>query len=355
MASVGTGAVALAQARRAQIARTLLEQTELPVTEVAFAAGFGSLRQFNEVIKAEYGASPSELRRTPSKPDRPAQPGALTLRLPVTGGWDAARMLRFLGTRAIPGVEDLNGDRYSRSLRTPQGAAVVSVKGGDAAAHVEVTVENLSAVSHVMTAMRRLCDLSADMAAAEKVLVSERVMRELIRRRPGLRVPGAVDGWEVVVRAIVGQQVSVPAARTLIGRIVERCGTAVPVALQQGAIRSLFPAAEDVLAADLSALGLTGARVRSLHSAAAAATQGDLLLEPGDDVVEARRRLLALPGVGPWTVEYIAMRALADPDAWPATDLVLAREAAQVNVDELRPWRSYAALHLWTNVAEETS
>jgi AraC family transcriptional regulator of adaptative response / DNA-3-methyladenine glycosylase II len=348
--SVGTGALSLAQTRRAQTARTLLEQTELSVTDVAFASGFGSLRQFNDVMKVEYGASPSELRRDPVRPDRPADAGCVSLRLPVTVPWDGRRLLSFLGSRAIAGVESLSDGRYTRSIATTTGTAVVSIWPGDSVAHVQVHSAELADVGVAMVAVRRLCDLSADIAAIDASLSMHSKFAPLVRRRPGLRVPGAVTGWEVLVRAVVGQQVSVQAARTLLGRLVERCGH--PVDVQDATVTSVFPDASAVADANLDRLGLTGRRVQTLRAAAEAAASGNLLLDPGDDVVEARRRLLELPGIGPWTAEYIAMRALGDPNAWPGTDLVLARAASDLDITKLQPWRAYAAIHLWTEESE---
>lgn len=354
MTSVGTGALGLAQARRAQTARTLLEQTTLPVTDVAFAAGFGSLRQFNDVMRAEYGASPTELRRNPVQPDRPADAGSIALRLPVTAPWDGNRLLGFLGTRAVAGMETYDGERYVRTLSTSCGPVVLALEAGEEAVHVQLTASDLGAIGPAMVAVRRLCDLVADIEAIESGLSTVRATREMVRARPGLRVPGAVDGWEILVRAIVGQQVSVAAARTLLGRIIERCGS--PVGGISGAddhVHTVFPSAECVTESDLDGLGLTGRRVATLLAAAEATASGELLLEPGDDLPEARRRLVALPGVGPWTAEYVALRALADPDAWPGTDLVLARAASGLDVERLRPWRAYAAVHLWTQYSEE--
>lgn len=354
MESVGIGALSLAQARRAQTARTLLEQTSLTVTDVAFAAGFGSLRQFNDVMRAEYGASPSKLRRHPTAPDRPASGGTVTVRLPVTVPWDGKRLLEFLGTRAVVGVERFDDGEYRRSLRTNSGDAVVAMRAAEDALHVQVTASEVAVVGEVMSAVRRLCDLAADIGAIEHALAGHRRFAPLVRQRPGLRVPGAVSGWEILVRAIVGQQVSVAAARTLLGRVVERCDAALRVEASS-AIALCFPGPQILAAADLSGLGLTGRRVQTLQTAAQVAAEDGLLLDPGDDLGDARRRLLALPGIGPWTAEYVAMRALADPDAWPATDLVLARAASSIDMDRLRPWRAYAAVHLWTREGEEQS
>jgi AraC family transcriptional regulator of adaptative response / DNA-3-methyladenine glycosylase II len=348
--SVGTGALSLAQTRRAQTARTLLEQTTLAVTDVAFASGFGSLRQFNDVMKAEYGASPSDLRRDPGHPDRPSDAGCVALRLPVTVPWDGERLFTFLGSRGIAGVESLTEGRYARTLHTGSSTAVVTIWPGDGVAHVQVRTAELSDVGAAMLAVRRLCDLSADIGAIEASLSAHPTLAPLVRRRPGLRVPGAVTGWEVLVRAIVGQQVSVPAARTLLGRLVERCGTGFESA--ESHVLRVFPHAKSVADANLDQLGLTGRRVQTLRAAAEAAASGDLMLDPGDDVVEGRRRLLALPGVGPWTAEYVAMRALGDPNAWPGTDLVLARAASDLDITKLQPWCAYAAIHLWTQESE---
>lgn len=352
--SVGAGASALAQTRRAQTARTLLEQTGMSVTDVGYASGFGSLRQFNDVIRAEYGASPSELRRNPTHPDRPADAGSIALRLPVTVPWDGERLLAFLATRAIPGVESSQGGRYSRSVTTPDGSTFeLALRAGTESVHVEVRTGDVSDVSTAVPMVRRLCDLAADIAAIETALASHELFAPLVRRRPGLRVPGMVSGWEALARAVIGQQISVAGARTLLGRLVERCGTRVEV--PQSEILSTFPSAASVPDADLDGLGLTGRRVQTLKAAARLSASGELPLDPGDDVAEARRRLLAIPGIGPWTAEYVAMRALADPDAWPGSDLVLARAAAGVDTDRLRPWRAYAAIHLWTFEGEEKS
>ena len=350
--SVGTGALSLAQARRAQTARTLLEQTTMSVTDVAFAAGFGSLRQFNDVMKLEYGASPSELRRKPQRPDRPADVGSIALRLPVTVPWDGKRLLSFLAARGIPSVESYVEGRYERTIATPSGGVVIALWPSEDAVHVQVHTGEVSDIGAAMLVVRRVCDLSADITAIDKALAADRSLRSMVRRRPGLRVPGAVTGWEILVRAIVGQQVSVAAARTSLGRIVERCGNTVG-ADEPGRVMRLFPEPEEIASADLDGLGMTGRRVRTLVAAAEAAASGELLLEPGDDLAGARGRLMALPGVGPWTTEYVAMRALADPDAWPDGDLVLAKATTNVNLDALTPWRAYAAMHFWTQHSEE--
>jgi AraC family transcriptional regulator of adaptative response / DNA-3-methyladenine glycosylase II len=355
VSSVGTGALGLAQARRAQTARTLLEQTAISVTDVAFASGFGSLRQFNDVMRAEYGANPTELRRHPTLPDRPADAGSLALRLPVTVPWDGRRLLAFLGARAVDGVESYDGERYVRTLATPSGPAILALHPGEDAVHVQLTAFDLGAIGPAMVAVRRLCDLAADIEAVEAGLSEVPATRVLAKTRPGLRVPGAVDGWEILVRAVVGQQVSVTAARTFLGRIVERFGSEIDgVAVDGAAVARLFPSAEQVATGERHGLGLTGRRSATLLAAAEATASGQLLLEPGDDLQEARRRLLALPGVGPWTAEYVALRALADPDAWPGSDLVLARAASGLEIERLRPWRAYAAVHLWTQYSEET-
>ena len=235
----------------------------MSVTDVAFAAGFGSLRQFNDVMRAEYGASPTELRRRPVAPDRPADGGSIAVRLPVTVPWDGERLLHFLGSRAIACVEQFTDGQYRRSVATAAGDAVVGLSAAEDALHVQIAASDVGVVGPVMSTVRRLCDLAADIAVIDAALASHRRFAPMVRRRPGLRVPGAVSGWEVLVRAIVGQQVSVAAARTLLGRIVERCGSDASVA-SDGGVQRVFPKAGDVAAADLEGLGLTGRRALTL-------------------------------------------------------------------------------------------
>ena len=343
---IGVGPLALARTRRAQTARMLIEHTDLPLTEVAFSAGFASIRQFNDVMRDEFGVAPGTLRRAPVRTGEAV--GTLTLRLAMRTPYAAGPMLAWLGTRAVPGVEEVGEGVYRRVL----GGGVVEIEPRPDAGHVVARVDarDLAAIAPVVTRARALFDLDADPAEVDAVLGNDELLQASVQRHPGMRVPGCVDGFELTVRAVLGQQVSVGAARTFAARLVARCGSALDV--HSGSLTHNFPAAEAVAEADLDGLGLTTARVRTLRALAQAVASGDITLDPAADRDEARRKLLAVPGIGPWTVDYVAMRALADPDAFPAGDLVLCRRLgadAAARAERWRPWRAYAAMHLWTS------
>jgi AraC family transcriptional regulator, regulatory protein of adaptative response / DNA-3-methyladenine glycosylase II len=436
LAELGTTPIALARTTRLQTARRLLAETGMPVTEIAFASGFSSVRQFNASFQEAYGKPPSALRSgTPSfqptrspgpethGPDLPgngAQDGTwLTLRLACREPFDGASLLRFLAARAIPGVEHVDGGRYLRTIRAPGGAGIIELVPppppadlgrhsdladyGDLAgrddwaglvgraegagrarqgqALLRVRLTGLRGVGQVVSRCRQLFDLDADPQAIASVLAADEVLAPLVAARPGLRVPGAYDGFELAVRAVVGQQVSVPAARTLAGRLAARYGAplavtgqpggppgesgrptspvspaegpSAPPAAAGGPLSVLFPGPADLADADLSGLGLTTGRRATLRALAGACASGRLILDPGADPEETAARLAELPGIGPWTIAYILMRAAGDPDAFPGTDLGLRRAMDQLGCepgrpDRWRPWRAYAALHLWT-------
>lgn len=354
VAELGIGPQALASTRRAQTAKLLLEQSDLSVTDVAFAAGFSSIRQFNDVMVAEFGRPPSRLRRDQQPPDRPAESGPLVLRLRTRTPWDADTTLGFLAARAIPGVEDVTGGTHRRAVRTPDGVAEVAARPEGDQLAVRLQLPALASLRPVVTAVRRQFDLDADPEAVDAVLGTDDALTALVKARPGLRVPGSVDGFELLVRAVVGQQVSVAGARTLLGRIAERCGQ---VDADDTPLRP-FLTADELAGTDLSGLGLTGRRITTLHDVATRVVDGRLDLRPGGDLAEQRAALLAVPGIGPWTTEYVAMRALGDPDAYPADDLVLRRwvTARGADPERWRPWRAYAALHIWSagHIPEET-
>lgn len=346
---LGAPPLAVARSRRLQLARRLLRETPMPVTDVAFAAGFGSVRQFNATVRAAYGQPPSELR---GRGTAPAAAGApLELRLNLREPYDAEALLGFLAARAIPGVETVEGDRYARTI--PGGRIELTARPGHVLLRAEVP--DLRGAARIVARCRRLFDLDADPHAVREVLGADPLLAPLVESSPGLRVPGAFDGFELAVRAVLGQQVTVAGARTLAGRLVARAGT--PLAPAAG-LTHVFPTAEQVAEADLSGLGLTGGRQRTLHALAAAVADGDVDLHSGADVRETSERLLALPGIGPWTVAYIAMRALGDPDAFPSGDLGLRQALERLgahdkHIEGWRPWRAYAAMHLWTSLTRE--
>ncbi len=352
VSEVGAGPLALARTRRAQTGRLLIDNTDLPLSTVCFAAGFASVRQFNDTMRAEFGCPPGELRRHPPAPvDGVA--GGLVLRLSYRAPFAAGELLGWFAARAIAGIEEVTATAYRRVVPTGASATVVTLE--PAAGHVllRCRVDDVRDLAGLVARCRRLLDLDADPAAVAEVLAADRALAPTLRRRPGLRVPGTVDGFELATRAVLGQQVSVAAARTLAGRLVTALGS--PLSTVDGTLTHQFPTAEAVASADLAGIGLTGARARALRGLARVVAAGELDLGAGADRDESRRRLMALPGIGPWTAEYVAMRALADPDAFPETDLALRRaliERQITDTDRWRPWRAYAAMHLWTDRGE---
>lgn len=351
---LGAGPLALARARRAQTARTLIETTGLPMGDIAFAAGFSSIRQFNATIAEVFASSPSELRAKRS-PDATTPPGVVRLRLPFRPPLDSGRLLRYLAARAISGVEEVTGGTYTRTILLPNGSGFLSLTPGPGHVDCELALDDLRDVGTAVERCRRLLDLDADPAAISGFFDDDPVIGPLARACPGRRSPGHVDGDEVAVRALLGQQVSVAAARTLGARLVQAYGK--PLAAPRGSLTHLFPAAETLAAADPASLPLPAARARSLVSLASALASGDVSLHPGADREETESRLLALPGIGPWTASYIRMRALSDPDVFLPADACVIRalrgssnSAGSPGSDAWRPWRSYAVHHLWATL-----
>ncbi|SFP25092.1 DNA-3-methyladenine glycosylase II [Geodermatophilus dictyosporus] len=354
---LGVGPLAVARAQRAQTARVLVETTDLPMADVAFAAGFASVRQFNDTVREVFACTPSELRRR-----RPGgeggTPGWLTLRLAARAPFDAAEVLHFLGLHAVPGLEEWDGTTFSRVLDLPAGPGVVRLSpaaDGGPAVTARLLLPDLRDLRAAVPRCRRLLDLDADPLAVDEVLGADPALAPLVAGAPGRRVPASPDGPEAAARAVLGQQVSVAGARTLTARVVALAGT--PLAEPVGTLTHAFPRPAALAAADLSAVGLTGARRRTLTGLAAALAEGRVALDPGCDREEAARDLLALPGIGPWTASLVLMRGLGDPDVWLPGDLALRRALAAVGSSDAdaatrwRPWRSYAAVHLWALAA----
>ncbi len=319
VAVVGAGPLAIARAQRAQTARILLETATLSITDVAFAAGFQSVRQFNATIQEVFAMTPSALRARARRYGRTEDSGALSLRLPYRSPLDADGLVAFLGLRAVPGVEEALDGAYRRSLRLPHGTGVVELHPADGYVRARYRLDDLRDLGAAMHRSRALLDLDSDPHSVADVLRREPLLGRLVRRSPGRRVAGAVDGHELAVRAVLGQQVSLRGAATLAGRLVVHCGDELPRPL--GAVTHLFPSADALADADPAQLKMPAARRRGLLGLARVLARHDLVIDAGADRVEARRRLLELPGVGPWTAEYIAMRALRDPDAFPSGDL----------------------------------
>jgi AraC family transcriptional regulator of adaptative response / DNA-3-methyladenine glycosylase II len=354
---LGAGPQALARSQRAHTARLLLQTTDLSATDTAFAAGFASVRQFNETMQAVYGLTPTELRHKPGR--RAAVPGTIPLRLAHREPLEAAQVFDFLGLRAVPGVEEITmgpgGARsYRRTLALPGGPGVAEV---DEPRRHQGWLDcrlRLTALRDLTTAVQRLralFDLDADPDAVDRALGADPYLAPLVAARPGLRSPGHVDPEELAVRAVLGQQITVAAARTLAGRLAERYGEPLPV--PSGGLNRLFPSSAALAEAADEDLAMPRARQRAVRGVCAALASGAVDLSPGVDREQAAVDLLALPGIGPWTVAYVRMRALGDPDAYLPTDIGVRHglRAAQAPDDldsnSWRPWRSYAVHHLW--------
>ena len=362
VAEVGAGPQALARAQRAQTARILVETTDLRFADVAFAAGFASVRQFNDTIRDVFAATPTEMRRR-ARATGVATAGRLTLRLAVRAPFAGEELIRFLAARAVPGVEEADGDTFRRTLRLPYGGGVVALTPADGHVRCELRLDDLRDLTTAVHRARRLLDLDADPISVAEVLGRDRALRAIVRRTPGRRVPGHVDGAELAVRAVLGQQVSVTGARTLAGRLVERIGKLLDAA--DGGLTRFFPEPVTIAELDPADLAMPRSRANALRALAGALADGSLLIDPGVDRVALRARLVAIPGVGPWTAEYVLMRAVGDPDAFLPTDLgvhrglaalgvPIAARALEARAEAWRPWRSYAVVHLWSAHASRT-
>ncbi|WP_435742661.1 AlkA N-terminal domain-containing protein [Nocardioides sp. SYSU DS0663] len=372
LAELGAGPLALARARRAQTARVLIETTGLSFTDVAFAAGFSSVRQFNDTVREVYGASPTQLRggradgRMDARSVVGSEAGVLRLRLAVRTPFAGRALLDFLAHHLVPGVEVAGDGWYARTLDLPHGPGTVRLDLADelegartAFVPATFTLHDLRDTTAAVERVRRLLDADCDPLAVAEHLGADALLGALVRRWPGLRVPGQVDGDETALRTVVGQQVSVAGARTVTGRLVAAHGR--PVVTHVPGLTHLFPRPAALAGADPATLPMPRARGRALVGLASALAAGKVPLDRRADRAEVRRRLLELPGVGPWTADYVAMRALGDPDIFLPTDVGVRRALTTLSpgapvpdpaavADRWRPWRSYALLHLWSTL-----
>jgi len=358
---LGASPVAVAQTRRVLLAKQLIHETRLPMTEIALAAGFGSLRRFNEVFQDLYQRSPSDLRRSRKGDLSSGAQGEISLTLRYRAPYDWPAMLDFLKLRAIAGVETVEGDTYARTIGFGGLQGTVSVRPGPGDG-LEATVRfaNLSALPNIIARLRRVFDLSVEPEAIGQHLAKDPALAPLVVARPGLRLPGAWDGFELAIRAVLGQQITVPAAVQLASRLVARYGQ--PLSDPQPGLTHLFPEPALLAQTDLSELGLPRSRAKTLSAVAAAVIADPDLLSAGHSLEEAVARLRAVPGIGDWTEHYIAMRQLREPDAFPAADVGLMRaltdpsgqrpDAAALlqRAQAWRPWRAYGAQHLWASL-----
>ncbi|ANZ15474.1 DNA-3-methyladenine glycosylase II [Streptomyces noursei ATCC 11455] len=355
-AELGAGPLALARAQRAQTARLLIETTALPMAEIAFAAGFASIRSFNETVREVFALSPTELRGRARPGPRPTTPGTLTLRLPFRQPLNPDNLFGHLAATAVPGVEEWRDGAYRRTLDLPYGHGIVALAPRPDHIDCRLSLTDLRDLAGAIARCRRMLDLDADPEAVDGLLRTDPQLAPLVDKAPGRRVPRTTDADEFAVRAVLGQQVSTAAARTHAGRLVRAHGE--PIDDPGGGLTHLFPTPTALAALDPETLAMPRTRRATLTGVVAALASGTLQLDVGSDRDEARARLAALPGIGPWTVECIAMRALGDPDAFTPTDLGLRRAAAGLGLPATpaaltrhsarwRPWRAYAVQYLW--------
>jgi AraC family transcriptional regulator, regulatory protein of adaptative response / DNA-3-methyladenine glycosylase II len=359
LAELGAGPLALARAQRAQTARLLIETTALPMADVAFAAGFPSIRTFNDTVLEVFAMPPTELRRRAAgsrQPVRSASLGMLSLRLPFRAPMCPDNLFGHLAATAIPGVEEWRDGAYRRTLRLPHGHGVVSLSPGPEFIACQLALTDLRDLAMAISRCRRLLDLDADPVAVCEQLRADEALAPLVDKAPGRRIPRTVDAAELAVRAVIGQQVSTAAARTHGARLAQRYGE--PVQDPAGGLTRLFPAMADLAEADGLAMAMPAARQQTLRALAGAIAAGDIDLGAGADWQLARSQLSAVPGLGPWTVELVAMRGLGDPDAFTATDLGVRQAARALGLPASaaaltsraavwRPWRGYAVQYLW--------
>ncbi|GAA2682966.1 DNA-3-methyladenine glycosylase 2 family protein [Actinoplanes palleronii] len=366
---LGAGPLALARAQRAQTARILVETTDLGLAEIAFAAGFGSVRQFNDTMLEVYAQAPGKLRET--RPAVRGEAGVINLRLAYRAPLHVAALLEFLGARTLPGVDELDGETYRRGMVLPHGSARVELRPRERWVFATLWLSDVRDLAPAVARCRRLLDLDADPDAVDGTLGADPGLAAVVRKEPGVRVPRAVDGFEMAVRAVVGQQVSVSGARTTLGRLIRgvrgdlgggSSGSSGPSgpAPAPASNHQLtgFPSAESIAELPDSAFGMPAARRATIRALATAVADHRIDLEPTADRTETTARLLELPGIGPWTAGYVAMRAIGDPDVFLATDLAARRGAAALDLpdsakalaahaERWRPWRSYALVRLW--------
>jgi len=351
---VGVPPVIMAQIRRLHFAKRMLDETALPITEIAFASGFNSIRRFNSVFHQIFGRAPREIRRQQSVVPEHNE-DEVVLRLAYRPPYDWEQVRDFLAARAVPGLELVDEHGYARTVTTGRQYAVICIRPaqGDSL-ELSVRGAELGSLMQLVSAAKRVFDVAADPALISAAFQSDRLVGPLVKRRPGLRIPGTWSGFECAVRAIVGRQISVAAARTFMARLVAKAGRRIPA--NAAGLTHLFPTASEIAMSDLDGLGLTAARTAALKTLARAVAMGEVDFD--DTTENLAAALTALPGIGDWTAQYVALRALGEPDAFPASDVVLRKMASRgdsplteralrAKADAWRPWRGYAAMHLW--------
>ncbi len=359
---LGASPLAVAHTQRLHFAKRLIDQTILPMADIAIASGFGSTRRFNDAFRNTYGRTPRELRRRRAVTDPSV---GLTVQLPYRSPFSFSQLTQFFAARAIPGVEVARDGRYLRSVTIDGVHSVIDLHDGGGNVLLTVHGAGTRSLLPIIQRVRGIFDLDASPDDVASVLSRDKLLKSLIRKQPGIRVPGVWDGFELTVRAILGQQVSVAAATTLSGRLAKRYGEKINVAvpgIEDGlAPHLIFPRAEKLLRARLGDLGIIRSRADTIRRVAKATAAGEINFDPAQGVDEFCRSLVAIKGIGEWTAQYIAMRALKDPDAFPHSDLGLLRAfdapgrermkpaELKARAEAWRPWRAYAALLLWSS------
>lgn len=359
---LGASPLAVAHTQRLHFAKRLIDQTTLPMADIAIASGFGSTRRFNDAFRKTYGKTPRDLR---NRRGNAKLAGGLTVQLPYRRPFDAQGMLSFFSTRAIPGVEAVIDDRYLRSVSIDGASSIIDMRDNGENVLLTLHGANTRALLPMIQRARGMFDLDAAPDDIAQVLSGDSFLKPRLKKRPGIRVPGAWDGFELTIRAILGQQISVAAATTLAGRIAARYGSPVDVVVpgvgSTDAPRLLFPPATKLVSARLKDLGVITSRADTIRRVARAVVDGSVSFDPAQDSYEFCKSLVALKGIGEWTAQYVAMRSLKDPDAFPTADLGLLRafdapnrermKPAELNArsEAWRPWRAYAALLLWSS------
>ncbi len=358
---LGATPVRVAETRRVHFARKLIDETNLPMSDIAFSSGFGSVRRFNEAVKSTFGRCPTEIRGSGWKQEQRGNGNGLSLRLPFRIPFDWDGLIAFLGPRTIPGVESVSRDGYRRSVTVDGLPGEIEVRpvAGQPYLRVNLKIPTAKGLASIVERLRRVFDLGADPLEINRHLSRDPILARRVRTRPGIRVPGAWDRFELSVRAILGQQITVAGATTIAGRLVEAFGTRLSACDGPG-ITHLFPRPEDLAEARIETCGVPRQRAESIRILARKVYDGDIVLESGIPAEDLMDRMREIPGVGAWTTEYIAMRAFSEPDAFPSADLGIRRAlgekdgvptAASVarRAEAWRPWRAYAVMHLWTN------
>ncbi len=361
---LGASPLAVAHTQRLHFAKRLIDETMLPMSRVSSEAGYGSIRRFNDTFRKTYGRSPRELRRVGEESGLSGRTATLTVRLPYRRPFNWSALLDFFAARATPGVEAVNGNTYWRTVTLSDNHGVVEICPDRRDGYLSLSLHcvNTNALFETVQTAREVFDLDAPISEIRSTLGKDRFLKAMLRRNPGVRVPGAWDGFEITIRAILGQQISVKAATTLAGRIAEKYGERLdlPGTTIEGGLSHIFPSAQRLMRARLRNIGLVRSRAETIRRVSAAAVHGDLQFDIAQDPDQFCEALKSIKGVGDWTAQYVAMRALKNPDAFPGSDLGLIKAIAYpdrvtpkeltARAEDWRPWRAYGAMLLWSSL-----